>query len=331
MADIQISFIVPAYNAGKYLAECIDSILMQSVEKEIIIINDGSTDNTASIAAEYARQHQNIRLINQENSGLSVSRNVGMTAAQGEYICFIDSDDVFLYDFSKDFYESAKKYNLGMISGYYLRFDSSSSKSCEHETTYNDKVVSFCEYLCKTMEEHSLEVIACNRLFRRELLTSLGLTFRPGMYYEDKVFTLELLLRAKDSLAVQTSSVTYGYRANPSGITGRKTTQKHFRDYCNVLLMELDLISKFANPDNKKAAMQYFSQSAQGAISKYGRLGVSDREACKSVIRKDVFREALCYADSVRGRMKILSFLINPAFAVRIFHLQLAMRRILKG
>lgn len=92
--DILVSVIIPAYNAEKYLGFCLDTVIAQTHKKlEIIVINDGSKDNTGKICDEYAEKDSRIRVIHQENHGVAFARNVGLDEAAGEYIAFIDSDD----------------------------------------------------------------------------------------------------------------------------------------------------------------------------------------------------------------------------------------------
>ena len=92
--DILVSVIIPAYNAEKYLGFCLDTVIAQTHKKlEIIVINDGSKDNTGKICDEYAEKDSRIRVIHQENKGLSSARNVALDIMTGEYIAFIDSDD----------------------------------------------------------------------------------------------------------------------------------------------------------------------------------------------------------------------------------------------
>lgn len=89
---MKLSIIIPAYNVEKYIKQCIDSLLLVALDKEIIIINDGSTDKTLDILSQY--QHlPEIKIINQENKGVAYSRNLGINIAKGDYISFIDSDD----------------------------------------------------------------------------------------------------------------------------------------------------------------------------------------------------------------------------------------------
>lgn len=94
--DMFLSIVVPVYNAEKYIANCLDSLLCQDIdisEYEIICINDGSTDNSLAILQEYAEKHGNIILIDKPNGGVAAGRNLGMEKAQGEYIWFVDADD----------------------------------------------------------------------------------------------------------------------------------------------------------------------------------------------------------------------------------------------
>ena len=91
---MKISVIVPVYNTEAYLAECLDSLINQTwTDLEIICVNDGSSDNSAAILAKYAEKDIRIRVITQENGGLSAARNSGLRAAAGDYVCFVDSDD----------------------------------------------------------------------------------------------------------------------------------------------------------------------------------------------------------------------------------------------
>lgn len=96
MKQTDLSIIIPSYNCGHRISACLDSVLQQknANQYDIIVVNDGSTDNTANIVAQYQEKHPNITLINQKNSGVSVARNVGINIATGEYITFIDADDI---------------------------------------------------------------------------------------------------------------------------------------------------------------------------------------------------------------------------------------------
>ena len=98
------SIIVPVYNAEKYLESCIDSVLSQSSDKtyEVILVDDGSTDHSPELCDRYAKQSSNVRVIHQANQGVSAARNAGIAASRGEYILFLDSDDLWRADLLKE-------------------------------------------------------------------------------------------------------------------------------------------------------------------------------------------------------------------------------------
>ena len=101
---MKISIIIPVYNVENYLAECLNSVVNQTYRNiEIIIVNDGSTDNSFSIIQQYQLQDERIKIINQENQGLSAARNAGMKVASGEYLWFVDSDDYVAINACEEF------------------------------------------------------------------------------------------------------------------------------------------------------------------------------------------------------------------------------------
>ena len=115
----RLSFIVPVYNVSPYLRKCVDSLLMQDCEdNEIILVDDGSTDDSGTICDELAAAYENIRVIHQQNGGLSAARNAGLKAAEGEYICFVDSDDYWEENVLGGLMEQVEREKLDV-----LRFD----------------------------------------------------------------------------------------------------------------------------------------------------------------------------------------------------------------
>lgn len=116
-----ISIIVPIYNAEKYMKKCIDSILSQTLENiEIILVNDGSVDNSANIADKYSQLDKRVRVIHQNNSGPSVARNTGISVARGKYIGFVDSDDYIEKTMYEELFKSADKNNVQVAMCSYI-------------------------------------------------------------------------------------------------------------------------------------------------------------------------------------------------------------------
>ena len=114
----KLSFIVPVYNMEEYVGRCLNSLLNQDIpftEYEIIVVNDGSTDSSLKILHEYAEKHANIRIVTQENKGLSAARNIGLREATGEYIWHIDSDDWIVENCASRLLELCKRDDLDML------------------------------------------------------------------------------------------------------------------------------------------------------------------------------------------------------------------------
>ena len=109
---IKLSVIVPVYNVENEIKKCLDSLISQTIKNiEIIVVDDGSTDNSPVLVDQYSKQYNNIRVIHQSNRGLSGARNAGLNVASGEYISFIDSDDYVDLNMFKTMVEYAEKYD----------------------------------------------------------------------------------------------------------------------------------------------------------------------------------------------------------------------------
>ncbi|MCQ2022958.1 glycosyltransferase, partial [Clostridium butyricum] len=170
MNNVQISIIVPIYNTENYLKRCINSIINQNITNfEVILINDGSTDNSRKICEEYSKLYENIRLINQENLGQAYARNLGITEAKGKYIGFVDSDDYI----DKNMYS-----NLVNIA----ESNRCDIAVCSDEKVYDNSDVLQCsKYAQSIIEEDKEKIIkmyllqqissySCDKIFKKELL-----------------------------------------------------------------------------------------------------------------------------------------------------------------
>ena len=174
-----ISCVVPAYNVSGYIERCIDSLMKQSYSKyEIIIVNDGSTDNTGKIIQKYLKSDK-VKIINQHNQGLSAARNTGIANAVGEYITFVDSDDWVDLDFLKVMALSAVKFNADIVS--VMNDECVQDKGdVPHES---DELV-YNDHLCADVLFSLIDTnFAWGKLFRRKLI---DVDFFPvGRTYED--------------------------------------------------------------------------------------------------------------------------------------------------
>ena len=117
-----VSIIVPVYQVVDYVGVCVESLLRQTYKNlEILLVDDGSTDGSGEICDEYANRDNRIRVIHQENQGLSAARNTGLDQALGEYVAFVDSDDAVLPDFIETLYDLADRYQADIVACAYER------------------------------------------------------------------------------------------------------------------------------------------------------------------------------------------------------------------
>ena len=126
---VKVSLIIPIYNSQDYIARCLDSLLKQTLEDiEIVCINDGSTDKSLEILEEYSKKYSNIKVYSKENGGCGSARNMGIDNAEGEYIEFVDSDDILEQDAVEKMYKQAKKYNSDLVVCGMHRIDEQNGK-----------------------------------------------------------------------------------------------------------------------------------------------------------------------------------------------------------
>lgn len=200
-----ISIIIPVYNVEKYLERCLDSVLNQSYKNlEIILINDGSTDNSLNICLKYASKDARIRLINQNNSGISEVRNKGLQDAKGAYIAFVDSDDVIDKDMFKILYNNLLKYDADISSCKYETFHDTIKFNKEE---INNKVFTKEESLKDIITDGVITNFLWNKLFKRELFKDI--VFPKSMIYED-MYVMPSIIE-KTNKIVYTSQSLYGY------------------------------------------------------------------------------------------------------------------------
>lgn len=199
-----ISIIIPAYNAQAYLRECLESVLAQSFSDwEAIVVNDGSTDCTLEIANSYAEGDPRVKAVTTPNRGLSSARNAGLEIATGEWITYLDSDDMLLPDaLSAMAGESA---GVDVVIGNMTR-TVSDTRSKGGEV----RLISGREALAEGLYQTSVSTSACGKLFRAESVG--GIRFADGLYYEDILYCTEVFLRVSAVRVIP--ETVYYYREN---------------------------------------------------------------------------------------------------------------------
>lgn len=278
-----ISIIVPVYKVEMYLCKCIHSILNQTYENfELILIDDGSPDSCPEICDEYAKKDQRILVIHQENSGLSVARNMGLKRAKGEYILFVDSDDYIELDACENLIDLAEKYNVDIVTGRAQRIEKNNITVMKNYNT-NNRIFSGSDYLKKQFQSKLYHVAACFNLYNRKFLIQNDLYFIAGIYHEDDEWTPRVFLKA--TRVISSECYFYNYFIRNGSITQMKHNEKRAKDLMKISKW---YITYFRNIDDKelkgflydRAIILYFS-AFEYNHEYYIQTGISDKFPCE--------------------------------------------------
>ena len=223
----KISIVVPIYNLEDYLDQCILSIIMQTYSNlEIILVNDGSTDNSGKICDKYKMQNNRVVVIHQENQGVSIARNKGLDAATGEYIGFVDADDWIDDNMYEILYNNLIKYDadISMCRYKYINIETILvPKDSFDDIILNDKDI-LKYYLSRDHAENIVNEAIWNKLYRASLIKNIR--FPDHQIYEDVIFTCKSLANAKRF--VISSACPYNYKYRDNSITNQKISIKTF-------------------------------------------------------------------------------------------------------
>lgn len=220
-SKILVSIIIPIYNSEKYLGACLDSILQQTYENiQIILVDDGSTDSSIQICNHYATSETRIELFSQKNAGASTARNTGIDHAIGEWIVFVDSDDLVLPNYVQNLLNAVLTHSSDMaVSG--IRY-----WNVKTEETWDKKfalVDYHDEFFVKAITEKRLQFIGCpySKIFNAYIVKHEGIRFNTQMNYaEDCNFMLDYMNHAHSITFID--SIDYVYRLYPGSLSSRK-------------------------------------------------------------------------------------------------------------
>ena len=234
MGVSKISIIIPVYKVENYLRRCLDSILKQKFTAwECILIDDGSPDNSGEICDEYLKKDTRFKVIHQENAGVSVARNIGLNAAEGEWISFIDPDDWIEPDMYEIVYNRVKKDELDLIQWNYVI-----EKNKKHIKKHlNEKIFSY-----KDAEKYWLSV-CWNKLIHRRLIFDNGFQFPVGVVMgEDKVFGYKIYSVSKKCLHIE--NYLYHYSFIETSACHSMTYNTIMQEENNIRILEKFLYEK---------------------------------------------------------------------------------------
>lgn len=267
---MKLSIIVPIYNVAPYLKKCVDSLLQQDIsDYEIILVDDGSTDNSGAIADELTAYPQPLpkrrgvpmKVIHQENAGLSAARNAGVAKAQGDYIWFVDSDDYVEPNVLGKLIEQIERDNLDVLRFRYQNVKENGEAFAPYRdmTNYNDYSAVSTDGLTFLNERMGNQCYAWQFILRSKLCQEE--IFTPNIYFEDTDWTPRMLLRAER--VASTELVVYDYLWREGSIT---LSQKDIQKQRKQLHDKIDLLQKLNDWGSKVADRRWFDGMISGLM-----------------------------------------------------------------
>lgn len=211
---VPISVIIPVYNQSKYLKRCLDSVLNQSFNQlEIILINDGSTDESPQLCDEFAKKDDRITVIHQNNGGVSNARNSGLKIARGEYVHFMDSDDFLDDGFYNDLYNLAQSREADIIcSEYYQEYRDKKGEFFLNTNATEQLTMTRNEAIVALLSGKRVSYSTCDKLFKRNIIADIKFNEHIS-HNEDFLFVYEAVKRI--SRLFYTSHAYFHYCHNP--------------------------------------------------------------------------------------------------------------------
>ena len=248
----KVSVIIPVYNVEKYLRQCLDSIVNQTLHDiEIICVDDSSTDSSYTILQEYAKKDNRIVILQQQNTGAGAARNMGIDVAQGEYVHFLDADDYLLNDAYEKLYQTAKLYNVDFVKAKAYCFDNNTGEQVS-DPYYELQILQknefnhvYCfldipEKFCK------VAVVPWNGIYKRSFLLEHDIKFNHLPCVNDRSFCNDVLIHA-DSFMFVDEYILYYRINNTQSLIGKRGQYFycHFESY-KLIQQQCDILSPYA-------------------------------------------------------------------------------------
>ena len=315
-----LSVIVPVYNVGSYLGRCIDSLTAaEGIEKtEIIIVDDGSTDDSGSIAGSFADRYDFISCYHKENGGLSDARNYGLKKASGSYVFFCDPDDMVIPDAFDALIRTVSKSSAEVImfDGLTVGEDDSVTDSgydvlLGHSGLDKAAEMSGLRAMISQINDHGrFAVTAWLMACRRDYLLNNGLLFEPGLIHEDELWTPQVLAGASKVSYLPEKIYCYRLRENSIMSGASELQEKHAKAMVHVMNSLYDFYSgQISDADDRNSLLSHWSGKYLWILLSY--------EVYRYDCRKDVPRRRI-WACSSGMKAKIKGMILS-LFGVKAF------------
>lgn len=239
---ITVSVIIPVFNTEKYLRECLDSILAQTLENiELICVNDGSLDGSLEILREYEQKYKYITVLDQVNKGQSAARNTALQLAAGKYVYFMDSDDLLTSKALKELWEISEKNQLDVLYFSGTSFFETNELAKHHRGFINNyhrkgkynEVLDGPGMLTALYNNNDYYVSPCLQFIKRDYLIENTISYFEGIIHEDNIFSFQTLIQAKRAFCV--NDIYFYRRVRQSSVMTYEETNQNLKGYFTCL------------------------------------------------------------------------------------------------
>lgn len=317
----KISVIIPVYRTEKYLSECVDSVLAQTFDAlELILIDDGSPDSCPQICDDYLKRDNRVRVFHKENEGAAAARNVGLDAARGDYITFVDSDDYIDSMMYENMIRTIERYNCDFVVCDCVKEYEGYSQQYTHDVRggyYNEEQF-IKEYMPQLLILPSIEypVTISNWvcLFRRELLEKPFIRYQSGIRFsEDWLFGAQAALKAKTFYYMKGEN-HYHYRMNEQSVTHTFKKDK-WNDYCKLydnIKKEFSKVEKYDFHVQINRVLLFLLYNVLDDLNKTKQLGIKEKvikikDIIKSSEVKRMFKQLNIWKQQISFKQKVLT------------------------
>ncbi len=335
---VKVSVIIPVFNVEKYLKQCLDNLLNQTLKDiEIICINDGSTDKSLEILNDYAKKDYRVKVVNKQNEGQGIARNLGLETVKGEFLSFIDPDDWVETDMFEKMYLQAKDLNSQVVICDYTKFFEKNGKIITPHifrkavSLTKSKAIKIPngENIYKNLIDKTILVspsYTWNAIYEKELLKRNNIKFTNQRCYEDVLFTLQSRTKAQRISYINKSFYNYRIRSTST----LRSNNSRYRDLINVI----KAIKKYLYDENLMGEYQYnfnyfcisniyrvFTNMSSDEDRKHlleQSMNILDKNLIK-VLRKKLLTSLKLYKEIIKEPLKVKHKLGNFIFILRNF------------
>lgn len=296
----KISIIIPVYNVELYLRTCLDSVINQTFKNiEIILINDGSTDDSLSICKQYEEKDKRIKLINKKNGGVSSARNEGLKICTGKYVTFIDSDDYVANDYIETLYNKIKKYNVDIVLSNAINICEGVEQNSNYITNKNI-LFNKIDIIKEILNEKYVNSVCWGNLYSINVVKNVR--FDPEMRIsEDMKFLIDVIKKVDTALIIPEKKYYYVIRNDSLVHTDFNSKWYDEINYCR------ELVDNYRDTELEKYSIKRYVRVVTSCMY---RFKINKDEYLKLKKRISFYFVRYLFSDIVEFKLKIMYLIV---------------------